>query len=121
MNQMSLMADTVTKSAFSSLSGDNVIMTNIDSSNISSRRHIDFVVDGNENGTSFDQDQVVLSKSTSTGADYYARGSAEAATESALTLVKIQHVSSCFSVQHYLVHSCSPSCISIVDLLKFVF
>ncbi len=94
MNQMSLVEGTTKKSALSSISGDNNSMTNIDSTNNCRRRHIDFDVDGNENGTNLDQDQVVLSKSTSsTGSDYYARGSAEAATESALTLAKIQHVS----------------------------
>ena len=97
LNQMSLMAGSTPK-----ISGDNNSVPKIDS-----RRHIDFDVDGNENGTNnFDQDQVVLSKSTSsTGADYYARGSAEAATESALTLAKIQHVSSMYAAPSFYVFS----------------
>lgn len=96
MNQMSLMAGAMTNNSIDGGSGSST-----DGGGgggiVDSRRHIDFVL--NDNGTttnsSLDPNQEVVTESTSTGgADYYAKGSAEVATESALTLAKIQHVSS---------------------------
>lgn len=98
MNQMSLMAGAMTNNSIDGGSGSST-----DGGGgggiVDSRRHIDFVL--NDNGTttnsSLDPNQVLVTESTSTstgGADYYAKGSAEVATESALTLAKIQHVSS---------------------------
>ena len=108
MNQMSLKAGAM---ANNSIDGGSGSSTDGDGDgggggivDIDSRRHIDF--DINDKGTTtnnstLDSDQVVVTESTSMGADYYAKGSAEVATESALTLAKIQHVSSNTDICYY--------------------
>ena len=55
----------------------------------------------NDNGdnNNNDDDNERLQSTNST--DYYAKGSAELATESALTLAKIQHVSMFYSIYYY--------------------
>jgi hypothetical protein len=102
MNQMSLMAGAMTNNNIASSSIDGGSGSSTDGGggggigDTDSRRHIDFVInDGTTTNSSLDPNQEVVTESTSTGgADYYAKGSAEVATESALTLAKIQHVSS---------------------------
>jgi len=104
MNQMSLMAGALSSSSIDggASNNDNNISNTGDGLGVGGsagdgRRHINFDISdaNNENdGTNNDPDQVrELATTTSTGSDYYAKGSAEVATESALTLAKIQHVS----------------------------
>lgn len=99
MNQMSLMAGAMTNNSIDGGSGSSTDGGGGGGiGDTDSRSHIDFVInDGTTTNSSLDPNQVVVTESTSTstgGADYYAKGSAEVATESALTLAKIQHVSS---------------------------
>lgn len=103
MNRMSLMAGALSSSSIdggaNTTINDNNSNTGVGGGVGDGRRHINFDLDAanndnNEKDGTNDPDQVrELATTTSTGSDYYAKGSAEVATESALTLAKIQHVS----------------------------